>query len=352
MSRRWGWSRRYERTWPRYVPVAERRETAARRLAKLVKQGEKLDPVVLDGRAIARTFWGKGWCDHLEDHCDFWNRLGRGRSYVRNGSVCDLAIEPGKVRARVVGNDLYRVEIDIKKLPAVRWKAIREASTGHIASVVELLRGRLSDAVMRLMTDPKNGLFPRRNEIELKCSCPDYAVMCKHVAATLYGVGARLDRRPELLFVLRGVDTAELFDEAVGSGVVAKASAGPAGLEECHLSEIFGVEIETAEAAGRGAAAEGTAGTEAPRKAGKARTARKARITGKAGLAGKTGTAAAGKSGTVKAAGKAGKATAGAAKTKQAAKPMRGRPARKAVWAKTPTRANRKAKAKAKARPR
>jgi len=246
-SRGWGYER-YDRFWPRYVPVAERMAKAERQKERLRKRGERLDPVVITGRAIARTFWGKGWCDHLEGHCDFWNRLGRGRDYVRHGSVCDLAIEPGRVRARVVGNDLYQVEIGIKKLPPARWKAIRQASTGRIDSVVELLQGRLSDAVMRVMTHPADGLFPRRNEIELKCSCPDYAVMCKHVAATLYGVGARLDDRPELLFVLRGVDTAELFDEAVESGVVTKARSGPAGLEESDLSEIFGVEIEALEA--------------------------------------------------------------------------------------------------------
>jgi len=238
------------------VTVAERRATAQRRLERLVKKGEKLDPVVIDGRTIARTFWGKAWCGHLEEHCDFWNRLGRGRLYVRNGSVCDLVIGPGRVEARVVGNDLYRVEIDIKKLPPARWKAIREASTGGIASVVELLRGRLSDAVIGVMTHPVSGLFPWQKEIEMRCSCPDYAVMCKHVAATLYGVGARLDSRPELLFVLRGVDRMELFDEAVRTGVLAKADSAARGeraegIEESDLAEVFGVEIEAQESAHR-----------------------------------------------------------------------------------------------------
>jgi len=250
MGRRWGW--RYERYsryasyWPRYVPVAERRAKAERRIARLVKKGEKLDPVVLEGRTIARTFWGKAWCRHLEEHCDFWNRLGRGRSYVRNGSVCDLAIGPGWVKARVVGNDLYNVEIQIKKLSAPRWKALCDACTGGIASVVELLQGRLSGAVMSVITDPRRRLFPGTNEIKMSCSCPDYATMCKHVAATLYGVGARLDSRPELFFVLRGVDHAKLIDEAVGSSALAGAAAGPPAIDESELSEIFGVEIERA----------------------------------------------------------------------------------------------------------
>jgi len=281
MGGRWGWSRRYASRWPRYVPIAERQAKAKRQMERLNKKGEKLDPVVIEGRAIARTFWGKAWCDHLEAHSDFWNRLPRGRSYVRNGSVCDLVIGPGRVAARVVGNDLYRVEIDIKKLQPARWTAIRKSSTGGIASVVELLRGRLSAAVMGIMTHPTKGLFPRPHEIEMRCSCPDYATMCKHVAATLYGVGARLDSRPELLFVLRGVDHMQLIDEAVRSGVLTNAAeTGPAGLEESELAEVFGVEIEAPASAPRKAK-----GMRKPGKKGKApdRPAGKAAGKGKRG---------------------------------------------------------------------
>ena len=270
MSRRWGWGRRYASQFPRYVPVAERLAKAKRQMERLNKKGEKLDPVVIEGRAIARTFWGKAWCDHLEKHCDWWNRLGRGRSYVRSGSVCDLVIGPGGVTARVVGNDLYDVEVKIKKLPPARWKAIRKSSTGGIASVVELLRGRLSAAVMGIMTHPTEGLFPRAKEIEMSCSCPDYAVMCKHVAATLYGVGARLDSRPELLFVLRGIDQMQLIDEAVRSGgLTDAAAAGPAGIEESELAEVFGVEIETPTSAPRKAKGMRKPGKTARRPAGK-----------------------------------------------------------------------------------
>ncbi len=270
MSRRWGWSRRYASQFPRYVPVAERLAKAKRQMERLKKKGEKLDPVVIEGRAITRTFWGKAWCDHLEKHCDWWNRLGRGRSYVRSGSVCDLVIGPGRVTARVVGNDLYDVEVKIKKLPPARWKAIRKSSTGGIASVVELLRGRLSAAVMGIMTHPTEGLFPRAKEIEMSCSCPDYAVMCKHVAATLYGVGARLDSRPELLFVLRGVDHNRLIDEAVQSGVLRNVAAKPVGLEESELAEVFGVEIETPASAPRKAKVIRKPGKTARTPAGKA----------------------------------------------------------------------------------
>jgi len=256
VGRRWGWRPRRSWSrydyggWPRYVPVAERRAKAQRQLEKQRKKGEVLEPVVLPGRTIARTFWGQAWCRHLESHSDFSNRLPRGRSYVRNGSVCDLKIEPGRVRARVAGTSLYTVDIGIKKLPPARWQAIRKACAGGIASAIELLQGRLSNSVMAIITHRTEGLFPRPAEIELKCSCPDYAVMCKHVAATLYGVGARLDDRPELLFVLRGVDHLALIDEAfqVGSQAVRET---PSELREADLSEVFGVDIETAPPGGR-----------------------------------------------------------------------------------------------------
>lgn len=240
--------------WPRYVPVAERRAKVQRQVEKQRKKGETLDPVRIEGRAIARTFWGQAWCRHLESHGDYDNRLPRGRSYLRNGSVCDLKIEPGRVRARVAGSRLYAVDIGIKKLPGPRWAVIKKACTGGIATAVELLKGRLSNAVMTVITHRTEGLFPRPVEIEMRCSCPDYATMCKHVAATLYGVGARLDDRPELLFVLRGVDHLEMIGEAVQVGRLAaeRAGAGGAGgvggkggraLDGADLAEVFGVDI-------------------------------------------------------------------------------------------------------------
>jgi len=100
-----------------YVPVAKRRAIAARELEKLRKKGRKISPVVLEGRTIARTFWGKAWCENLERYSDFENRLPRGRTYVRNGSVVDLQIERGQVRATVSGSELYTVRIDIDTIP-------------------------------------------------------------------------------------------------------------------------------------------------------------------------------------------------------------------------------------------
>jgi len=207
---------RYDESyWPRYVPVAERRRRAAQKIAKMKKAGQDVSPVEIIGRKIAETFWGNAWCKNLEAYSDYSNRLPRGRTYVRNGSVLDLQIEAGRVRALVSGTDLYTVDIKIKPLPEKRWEEIKGRCAGQIDSLVELLRGSISKGVMEIVTRKDEGLFPSPREITLSCSCPDWASMCKHVAATLYGVGARLDHKPELLFSLRGVDPTEMVEAAI-----------------------------------------------------------------------------------------------------------------------------------------
>ncbi len=233
-------------SWRPYVPVAQRRASAARELANLGrKTGEQADPVVLAGRAIASSFWGRAWCDHLEAYSDFANRLPRGRTYLRNGSVVDLRIAQGSVTARVCGSELYRVQITIRPLAAPAWARIRTECAGKIDSILELLQGRLSSGVMQIVTHPDQGLFPSPMEIGMKCSCPDWADMCKHVAATLYGVGARLDRQPELLFLLRGVDPDELTAGITGADAVRTAGQARPGLGDADLGAVFGIELDT-----------------------------------------------------------------------------------------------------------
>lgn len=232
---RWGW--------PRYVPVAERKAKARKKMEKLRKQGYDIQPVQIEGRTIARSFWGKGWCDHLESFSDFANRLPRGRTYVRNGSVCHLEMEAGRIKAMVSGSRLYNVEISIKTLGPDKWKRIKDRCSGGIGSMLELLQGKLSDQVMGIVSDRNNGLFPLPQEISLKCDCPDWAVMCKHVAAVLYGVGHRLDSQPELLFLLRDQDPAELI-AAEFSVPADGATADQEAINEDDLSGIFGIELD------------------------------------------------------------------------------------------------------------
>lgn len=198
--------------WAPYVPVAKRREKAQKQVKKLAKNGKAITPIEIQGRTIAHTFWGKAWCTHIESFCDYDNRLPRGRTYVRNGSVCHLEINKGEVKAMVSGSYLYNVTIAIKSLTDEKWQAIKRTCTGKISSLLDLLSGKLTTGVMDVVCDKNKGLFPLSNEFNLSCDCPDWATMCKHVAAVLYGVGARLDADPAQLFKLRGVNFEELID--------------------------------------------------------------------------------------------------------------------------------------------
>ncbi|MBZ5562212.1 MAG: SWIM zinc finger family protein [Acidobacteriia bacterium] len=241
----------YEYGWRPYVPVAERRRKAARELGRLKKKGRPISPVVIEGRAIAKTFWGKAWCDNLERYSDFANRLPRGRTYVRNGSVVDLQIGGGEVKALVSGSEIYKVEVKVKPVSKARWRAICADCAGGIDSLVELLQGRFSKGVMERLCRQRTGLFPSPEEIQLSCSCPDWASMCKHVAAVLYGIGARLDQQPELLFKLHEVDEKELIAKAGRELPLArKAPAAEKTLASEDLSAIFGLEMaQTADSA-------------------------------------------------------------------------------------------------------
>jgi len=226
-----------------YVPVAVRRAKAMRKIEKLAKKGQKFSPVKIAGRKIVTTFWGQAWCDNLESYSDFSNRLPRGRTYVRNGSVLDLKIEAGKVNSMVCGSELYRITIKIKPLNGPAWKAIRTKCGRQIGSLVELLQGKLSKDVMAIVTEHSSGLFPAPHEIEMSCSCPDWAGMCKHLAATLYGVGNRLDNQPELLFTLRGVDQTELIAQA-GRPIITPAPSKRKSIAAADLADVFGIEFD------------------------------------------------------------------------------------------------------------
>jgi len=227
-----------------YVPVAARRAAAAHEAAKLAKKGHRTSPVVVEGRKMATTFWGAAWCDNLERYSDYANRLPRGRTYVRNGSVIDLQIAPGLVSAMVSGSALYEIQVRVTPVPKPRWQAVCTDCGGAIESVVELLQGRFSQGVMARLCHQQTGLFPSPSEIAFTCSCPDWASMCKHVAAVLYGIGARLDEKPDLLFVLRKVDQQDLIARAsTGLSKAGTPQRSERLLDEGDLGEMFGIEI-------------------------------------------------------------------------------------------------------------
>lgn len=240
----------YSRFGP-YVSVAEKREKAAREVGKLQKQGHEVKPVVLTGKSLAETFWGKAWCRHLDSYADYDNRLARGRSYVRAGAVCHLEIEPGCVRALVSGSELYEVQVNIKPLPQSHWKTLKTRCQGQIGDILEILQGKLPKDILSQMCAVQGGLFPGAKDIKFSCSCPDWASMCKHVAATLYGVGKRLDTEPELLFLLRQVDATELLTTEALLAAVQTAHKPPKQAEDSlqvdDLGALFGIELDRGE---------------------------------------------------------------------------------------------------------
>lgn len=226
--------------WGRYVPVSERRQKAKNKMEKLKKQGRTIEPIEIEGKLISTKFWGKKWCEHLNTFADYDNRLSRGKTYVRNGSICHLSIEEGKCEAYVSGSELYSVTLHFKPLAKSIWEKILDACRGKVGSLLELLQGKLSDHVMEIVTSHENGLFPKNKEITFSCSCPDWADMCKHVAAVCYGIGHRLDTHPELLFKLRGVDPSAL----ISSKLIIDTEVAESAFELTDLGSIFGIDLE------------------------------------------------------------------------------------------------------------
>jgi uncharacterized Zn finger protein len=240
---------RYGYGFPKYVSVAEKRAKAEKKLKQLKKKNPALAPIHILGTKLAESWWGISWNKNLESYADFSNRIGRGRSYVRHGAVLDLKITEGKIFSLVQGSSLYKVEISIKKLKPKAWKTIIQKCQGQIDTLGALVDGKLPKSMETLLTHHQNGIFPSPSEIDFDCSCPDWALMCKHVAATLYGVGKRLDHDPSLFFTLRGVKMEELVTLAVKNEVNellkrAKTKKSKRIIHDADLSSAFGIDME------------------------------------------------------------------------------------------------------------
>jgi uncharacterized Zn finger protein len=203
--------------YPEYVSAAKKKANANKALAKLKKKNPNTRPVIISGNKIAKTWWGSAWNNNLESYADYTNRIGRGRTYVRNGSVLDLQIEPESVTAIVAGSRStpYTVRVDISALPTTKWTKITEICARSIANIDELVQGRFPTELTTLFTQKGEGLFPSTKEIKFSCTCPDWAYMCKHVAAVLYGIGARFDEDPTLFFKLRNIEIEALIKKSI-----------------------------------------------------------------------------------------------------------------------------------------
>ncbi len=232
---------------PPYVSVAEKKAKADKQIEKLKKKNPDLAPVLIEGRTIAASWWGKAWNANLESYADYANRIGRGRSYVRNHAVLDLQILPGKVEALVQGSGSapYRIGVAIDALDKKRWKNLTDLCNHRIGSIEELIDGKFPRELEQVFTDKSYGLFPAPKEIHFSCSCPDYAYMCKHVAAVLYGIGARLDQSPLLFFTLRNVDVQDLIRRSIESRMESMLkNAGKKTdrvLSDPEMHDIFGI---------------------------------------------------------------------------------------------------------------
>lgn len=227
--------------------VGELRAKAEKMIKKANKKGENWNPVpVIDGRKIAKSWWGKAWCDNLERYADYDNRLERGRRYVRHGAVVDLDITEGKVTAKVMGSgsEPYDINVDISPLSEEKVNRIIDECSGRLANAEALISGKFPDELKELFLE-KGMLFPTPQEIKFSCSCPDWAYMCKHVAAVLYGVGARLDTDPVLFFTLRRINISEFVDAALMNRVetmLANADAKSQRImDKNEIDGLFGV---------------------------------------------------------------------------------------------------------------
>ncbi len=224
---------------------AESQEQIARAIAKRRAQGEALEVLTAPkgSKKLCQNFWSQAWCRHLELYQHYEARLPAGRSYLRQGKVMDLDIQPGVVTAVVAGEGLFDPTVRIRPLDAERWADLVKAAEGKVGSLLDLLAGRLGDDLIRTLTEPESGLFPEPGEIRFDCDCPDYADLCKHSAAVLYGIGVLLDTRPELLFTLRGVDQADLLATARSSTAAGLEAGAQGGLEGADLSALFGIDL-------------------------------------------------------------------------------------------------------------
>jgi uncharacterized Zn finger protein len=231
----------------KYTPVAQKKAKAQKQLEKLRKKNPNISPVIVEGRKIAKTWWGASWNKNLESYADYSNRIGRGSAYVKNGMVLDLQITKGEISALVQGSVAkpYEISIKIDKLPDSRWNDIVGQISRGIGSVEELIAGKFPQELAKVFLQQGKGLFPSPEEISFSCSCPDWAYMCKHVAAALYGIGARLDQDPFLFFTMRDIDFSSLIkksvDEKMGNLLKNAGKKSKRILDDADIGELFGV---------------------------------------------------------------------------------------------------------------
>jgi len=234
--------------YPKYVSVAEMKEKNRKKIVKLLKKNPNLGPVNISGRAIAKTWWGKAWNKNLEIYADYSNRLSRGRSYLKNGAVVDLTINAGVINALVIGSgrNMYNVQINIDAMDEEKIKEIVTKIEGRLSSLEKLI-DKFPKELKDLFTSDDSGLFPKESEIHFHCTCLDWADMCKHVVAVLYGVGVKLDEDPLLFFKLRNINVEDLISDTIekkSDKMIEKSKTkSKRVIDDKDMSDMFGIDI-------------------------------------------------------------------------------------------------------------
>jgi uncharacterized Zn finger protein len=233
--------------WYKPESAADKAKKNQKSLEKLRKTNPDISPIIISGNLIASKWWGKAWNKNLENYADFKNRISRGKAYVKSGAVLDLKISEGKVEAIVQGNSSkpYNVTISIDKLDKRDWEKVKQLCNRKIDTLETLLLGSFPKVFDEMFSNSKNGIFPSPKEIHFKCTCPDSARMCKHIAATLYGVGSKLDEDPILFFKLRDIDFQDLLkksmEDKMQSMLKNADKKSERAIDDAEIFDLFGV---------------------------------------------------------------------------------------------------------------
>lgn len=236
--------------YPKYVSVAEKKARNERKIKKLEKKIENLKPIRIKGRKIAKTWWGEAWNNNLEIYADYSNRLSRGRSYVGQGAIADLKIDDGRVDALVIGSgrNPYNIQITVEPLGAEKYKNLIKKIEGKLSSLEDLIKGKFPKVLEEIFVSSESNLFPKSDEIHFYCDCPDYATMCKHVVATLYGVGAKFDEEPLLFFKLRNIQVEDLISSTIEKTskklIEQSENKSERVIEDSDMMAIFDIDLD------------------------------------------------------------------------------------------------------------
>src|SRR6516225_9973543 len=196
----WGRRRYYDDWFPRFPKSKPR--AAKGGIKAQTKRGQ-----------FGQSWWAKRWIAVLESF-DIGARLGRGRSYARNGQVLNIDIAKAEVTAKVQGSrpKPYDVTIQVKSLAEKEWAKVIEALSGQAIYAAKLLAGEMPQDIENVFQEVKLSLFPEKlGDLATECSCPDWSNPCKHIAAVYYLIGEEFDRDPYLLFRLRGLNREDLL---------------------------------------------------------------------------------------------------------------------------------------------